>query len=49
MNAYDYLPQSVGEFPAWEALTKRMLAAGMRTAKFRPLTFGIATLYLGEK
>lgn len=49
MNAYDYLPQSVGEFPAYEALTKRMLAAGMRNATFKPLTFGIATLYVGEK
>ncbi len=49
MNAYDYLPQSVGEFPGYEALTTRMLAAGMRIAKFHPLTFGIATLYVGEK
>lgn len=49
MDAYDYLPQSVGEFPAYEALTQRMLDAGMRTAIYRPLTFGIATLYVGEK
>jgi demethylmenaquinone methyltransferase/2-methoxy-6-polyprenyl-1,4-benzoquinol methylase len=49
MNAYDYLPQSVGEFPAYEQLTGRMKAAGMRTARFWPLTFGIATLYVGEK
>ncbi len=48
-NAYDYLPQSVGEFPAGEALVARMREAGMRSARFYPLTFGIATLYVGEK
>ncbi len=49
MSAYDYLPQSVGEFPSYEALTQRMLQAGMRTATFQPLTLGIATLYVGIK
>lgn len=49
MAAYDYLPQSVGEFPSCEALTERMLQAGMTSAQFKPLTFGIATLYLGTK
>ena len=48
-SAYDYLPDSVGEFPCYEQLTERMLAAGMKTAKFYPLTFGIATLYIGTK
>jgi len=47
--AYDYLPDSVGEFPCYEKLTERMLAAGLSTADFYPLTFGIATLYLGTK
>ena len=49
MNAYDYLPQSVGSFPSYEQLTERMLNAGMKQADFRPLTFGIATLYTGVK
>ena len=48
-NAYKYLPDSVGEFPCYEKLTDRMLAAGLSTAKFFPLTFGIATLYIGTK
>ena len=48
-SAYNYLPDSVGEFPCYEQLTERMLAAGMKTAKFYPLTFGIATLYIGTK
>ena len=48
-SAYNYLPDSVGEFPCYEQLTERMLIAGMKTAKFYPLTFGIATLYIGTK
>ena len=48
-SAYNYLPDSVGEFPCYEQLTERMLAVGMKTAKFYPLTFGIATLYIGTK
>ncbi|MEL7499183.1 MAG: bifunctional demethylmenaquinone methyltransferase/2-methoxy-6-polyprenyl-1,4-benzoquinol methylase UbiE [Planctomycetota bacterium] len=48
-SAYNYLPDSVGEFPCYERLTERMLDAGMSTANFYPLTFGIATLYIGVK
>ncbi len=48
-SAYDYLPDSVGEFPAYEQLTERMLNAGLSQANFYPLTFGIATLYVGVK
>ena len=48
-SAYNYLPDSVGEFPSDEALTERMLAAGLSQAKYYPLTFGIATLYVGTK
>ena len=47
--AYEYLPQSVGEFPSGEALAERMRAAGLRDVHYHPLTFGIATLYLGTK
>ena len=48
-SAYNYLPDSVGEFPCYEKLTARMLAAGCSSAKFYPLTGGIATLYIGIK
>ena len=48
-SAYNYLPDSVGEFPCYEKLTRRMLKAGLTTANFFPLTFGIATLYVGTK
>ncbi len=48
-QAYNYLPQSVTEFPCGEALTKIMSECGMVNVSFTPLTFGIATLYVGEK
>jgi demethylmenaquinone methyltransferase/2-methoxy-6-polyprenyl-1,4-benzoquinol methylase len=48
-SAYNYLPDSVGEFPSYGKLTERMLSAGMSSAEFYPLTFGIATLYIGVK
>ena len=47
--AYNYLPQSVGRFPQGEALTERMRAAGLDEVQSEPLTFGIATLYMGKK
>jgi demethylmenaquinone methyltransferase/2-methoxy-6-polyprenyl-1,4-benzoquinol methylase len=48
-HAYDYLPASVSEFPSGEALVDRMRAAGLRDVTFTPLTFGVATLYVGTK
>ena len=48
-SAYNYLPESVGEFPCYETLVDKMVAAGMSSAKFYPLTGGIATLYVGVK
>jgi demethylmenaquinone methyltransferase/2-methoxy-6-polyprenyl-1,4-benzoquinol methylase len=48
-GAYEYLPASVGEFPQGEALIERMRAAGLTNLRRYPLTFGVATLYVGEK
>jgi len=47
--AYNYLPASVGAFPEAEALASRMRQAGLRNVRFAPFTFGISTLYVGEK
>jgi demethylmenaquinone methyltransferase/2-methoxy-6-polyprenyl-1,4-benzoquinol methylase len=47
--AYNYLPQSVGQFPQGEALVERMRAAGLEDIWFRRFTFGVATLYVGKK
>lgn len=48
-NAYRYLPASVMEFPDGEALAQRLRRHGLRDVSWQPLTFGIATLYLGTK
>ena len=47
--AYEYLPQSVSEFPSGSELTGLMEEAGLSKTSFHPLTGGIATVYLGEK
>ncbi|MEZ6067638.1 MAG: bifunctional demethylmenaquinone methyltransferase/2-methoxy-6-polyprenyl-1,4-benzoquinol methylase UbiE [Planctomycetaceae bacterium] len=49
LDAYNYLPQSVGEFPNGQALADVMVECGLSEVRFRPLTFGIATLYWGRK
>lgn len=48
-SAYSYLPESVGEFPQGEALVERMRRAGLAEVTYRPLTLGVATLYVGKK
>jgi len=48
-SAYNYLPQSVGEFPQGAALAAQMQAAGLGEVRYTPLTLGIATLYVGQK
>ncbi|MEW4490699.1 bifunctional demethylmenaquinone methyltransferase/2-methoxy-6-polyprenyl-1,4-benzoquinol methylase UbiE [Thalassoglobus sp. JC818] len=48
-QAYDYLPASVSEFPSGQALAEIMTECGLKDVSFTPLTFGIATLYIGHK
>ncbi len=48
-SAYNYLPESVGEFPQGEALAKQMRAAGLTDVQHQALTLGVATLYTGKK
>ncbi len=47
--AYEYLPQSVSEFPSGHQLTDLMEEAGLDRTAFRRLTGGIATVYIGHK
>lgn len=47
--AYHYLPASVLQFPDGEDLVQRLRQHGLVKVEFEPLTFGIATLYTGEK
>lgn len=48
-NAYAYLPASVLEFPDGQAMLDLMAQRGLGHCKAFPMTFGIATLYLGVK
>jgi demethylmenaquinone methyltransferase/2-methoxy-6-polyprenyl-1,4-benzoquinol methylase len=48
-DAYEYLPQSVAEFPEREALALRMRQAGLVEVSYQSLTLGVATLYVGRK
>jgi demethylmenaquinone methyltransferase/2-methoxy-6-polyprenyl-1,4-benzoquinol methylase len=47
--AYEYLPQSVSEFPSGSQLTELMEEAGLEQTSYHPLTGGIATVYIGHK
>jgi len=48
-DAYEYLPATVAQFPDGQALAERMRGVGLKNIKYWPLTFGIATLYVGRK
>ncbi|QDT25772.1 UbiE/COQ5 methyltransferase [Gimesia panareensis] len=48
-SAYNYLPESVSEFPYGKALADLMDECGLEGTRWYPLTFGIATLYTGVK
>lgn len=48
-QAYRYLNQTVETFPYGEAFLALMRAAGFKNAAAYPLTWGIATLYAGDK
>jgi demethylmenaquinone methyltransferase/2-methoxy-6-polyprenyl-1,4-benzoquinol methylase len=48
-SAYSYLPESVGEFPQGDELTKKMRQAGLIDVTFRGLTLGVAAIYVGLK
>lgn len=47
-EAYEYLPESVAEFPDGEAFIAEMRAAGFHECTARPLTFGVVSLYRGR-
>jgi demethylmenaquinone methyltransferase/2-methoxy-6-polyprenyl-1,4-benzoquinol methylase len=48
-DAYTYLNKSVEDFPYGEKFLGMMKTAGFQDLKMIPLTFGIATLYIGDK
>ena len=48
-RAYNYLPESVGQFPQGAEFVGRLRGAGLREIRVYPFSFGIATLYVGKK
>ena len=48
-SAYNYLPASVAEFPYGRALADIMQTCGLTHVTWKPLTFGVVTLYCGKK
>ena len=48
-SAYEYLPQSVQEFPSGEALASIMRQSDLTGIQMHPMTFGVVTLYVGTK
>ncbi len=48
-RAYSYLPESVTAFPHGEEFLKMMRRSGFKNLKQISLSFGIASLYIGEK
>jgi len=48
-SAYTYLPESVAAFPDGKDFTAMMEKVGFKNTKYRPLTFGICSIYTGIK
>ena len=48
-DAYLYLPESVDYFLTREDVCKKMTSAGFKNVIYKDYTFGVATLYIGNK
>ena len=48
-SAYRYLPESISKFPERTEFLAMMKEAGFSETKAIPLTFGVATIYVGRK
>lgn len=48
-GAYHYLPASVLNFPTPERFAATILESGFETVKWKQMTFGIVTLFIGKK
>jgi demethylmenaquinone methyltransferase / 2-methoxy-6-polyprenyl-1,4-benzoquinol methylase len=47
-SAYDYLGDSIEEFPSGAAMIDLIEASGFEQAAFQPLSYGIATIYTAQ-
>jgi demethylmenaquinone methyltransferase/2-methoxy-6-polyprenyl-1,4-benzoquinol methylase len=48
-SAYDYLGDSIEQFPSSEAMLRLMESSGLNHASAEPLTSGIVTIYTADK
>lgn len=48
-SAYTYLPESVNQFPERELFIQKLEQVGFKNCSFKPLSFGIASLYWAYK
>ncbi|KEO73705.1 bifunctional demethylmenaquinone methyltransferase/2-methoxy-6-polyprenyl-1,4-benzoquinol methylase UbiE [Anditalea andensis] len=48
-SAYTYLPESVQAFPDGEDFLQVLRKVGFKNTQCTPLTFGISSIYIGEK
>ncbi len=48
-SAYTYLPESIKAFPEGERFTAMLRHSGFPEAKHIPLTFGVCSIYVGQK
>lgn len=48
-NAYRYLNQTIETFPSGDAFCELMREVGFRNVRHIPLSFGIATIYQGDR
>lgn len=48
-RAYSYLPESIAAVPQREHMCRLMEEAGFSAAAFRPLTFGVCTIYTATR
>lgn len=48
-DAYTYLNKTVEDFPYGQEFANLMIDSGFKNVRFHELTFGIATLYIGDK
>ena len=48
-RAYTYLPESVNAFPDGKAFLAILEKTGFSSVRWQPLSFGIASIYVGKK
>jgi len=48
-GAYTYLPESIAVFPEGQEFLDHMMKAGFENVRDKRLTFGVASIYIGER